>query len=153
PDNPFLTQATLRATNPPPNNPPPLPNNPNFVFNNLGDDISWTPFNAGLTGTASFHRMYTFKDPLTGATRVIWGTSEGVFSGVAPADGSAITGIGYAVAPTGSRNGNLQITQFWQGAAQPSSLAADLAGALFYGMARENGFPSSDPLVLQNGNL
>ena len=45
--------------------------------------------------------------------------------------------------PFGSRNGNLQITQFYYGAAQPSRLAAQIAGALFYGQAQDDGFPRS----------
>ena len=46
------------------------------------------------------------------------------------------------------RNGNLQITQFYYGAAQPSNLAAQIAGALFYGSAQDNGGPVSDPNIL-----
>ncbi|MCC6417524.1 MAG: proprotein convertase P-domain-containing protein [Gemmataceae bacterium] len=151
PDNPFAN-ATVRVRNnfiPPPFLPPVA----SFQFNNLGDDVAWRPFKIGMTGTSSYHNLFTFVDPLTGGTRVIAGTSEGVFTGVALNDGVGITNIGTAVTPTGSRNGNLQITQFFYGAGQPSSLAADLAGALFYASARENGFPTSDPLVLANGNL
>ena len=55
--------------------------------------------------------------------------------------------------PTGVANGNLQITQFYNGAAQPSALAAQVAGALFYGMAQDDGFPASDPNVLNNGDI
>ena len=47
--------------------------------------------------------------------------------------------------PGVNRNGNLQITQFYYGAAQPSSAAAQIAGALFYGSAQDNGGPVSDP--------
>src|SRR5207253_1886832 len=53
----------------------------------------------------------------------------------------------------GTRNGNLQITQFYYGATQPSGLAAQIAGALFYGQAQDDGFPASDPNILDNGNL
>lgn len=146
PDNPFAN-ATVRVRN----FTYPIP--PEFVFNNRGDDVSWRPFQTGMTGTSSYQSLFTFVDPLTGGTRIIAGTSEGVYTGVALTDGTGITSIGSAATPTGSRNGNLQITQFFYGAGQPSSLAADLAGALLYGMARENGFPTSDPLVLANGNL
>src|SRR5262249_9734519 len=57
--------------------------------------------------------------------------------------------------PTGSRNGNLQITQFYYGAAQPSDLAAQVATirGMFYGEAQDDGNPSSDPGVLANGEL
>ena len=44
-----------------------------------------------------------------------------------------------------SRNGNLQITQFYYGAAQPSTAAALIAGALFYGSAQDNGGPGLRP--------
>ena len=44
-----------------------------------------------------------------------------------------------------NRNGNLQITQFYYGAAQPSNAAAQIAGALFYGSAQDNGGPSRTP--------
>ena len=44
-----------------------------------------------------------------------------------------------------NRNGNLQITQFYYGAAQPSSAAAQIAGALFYGSAQDNGGPGLRP--------
>src|SRR5262249_44969743 len=63
------------------------------------------------------------------------------------------TGIGSLASVTGNRNGNIQITQFYDGASQPSILASDLAGAMFYGMAQDDGFPQSDPRLLTNGNL
>ena len=52
-----------------------------------------------------------------------------------------------------NRNGNLQITQFYYGAVQPSNAAAQIAGALFYGSAQDNGGPVSDPNILTNGNI
>ena len=61
--------------------------------------------------------------------------------------------VGFATAPAKSRNGNLQLTQFYYGAVQPSQLAADIAGALFYGMAQDNGFPASPSNLLTTGNL
>ncbi len=51
------------------------------------------------------------------------------------------------------RNGNLQITQFYYGAAQPRSAAAQIAGALFYGSSQDNGGPVSDPNILTDGNI
>ena len=55
--------------------------------------------------------------------------------------------------PGTNRNGNLQITQFYDGAVQPSNAAAQIAGALFYGAAQDNGGPFSDPNILSDGNL
>src|SRR5439155_12920298 len=49
--------------------------------------------------------------------------------------------------------GNLQITQFYYGASQPSNLAAQIAGALFYGQAQDDGFPKSNSNVLDGGNI
>ena len=53
--------------------------------------------------------------------------NNGTFE-IADRDLSATPGV--------DRNGNLQITQFYYGAAQPSSAAAQIAGALFYGRPR-----------------
>ena len=55
--------------------------------------------------------------------------------------------------PDINRNGNLQLTQFYYGAAQPGYAEAAAADALFYGAAADNGEPSSDPNVLTDGNL
>src|SRR5262249_48227109 len=49
--------------------------------------------------------------------------------------------------------GNLQIAQFYSGAVQPSNVAAQAAGALFYGAAQNTGVMYSDPNVLANGNF
>ena len=51
------------------------------------------------------------------------------------------------------RNGNLDITQFYYGAVQPSTAAAEIAGALFYGSSQDNGGPVSDPNILTDGNI
>ena len=53
----------------------------------------------------------------------------------------------------GTRNGDLQIAQFVDGGAQPSELAGELAGALFYGSAQWTGIVHSSGNVLQTGNL
>ena len=55
--------------------------------------------------------------------------------------------------PTGSLNGNLQINQFYNGAVQPSDVAAAVAQAMLYGNSQENAFPQSDPNILADGNL
>ena len=53
----------------------------------------------------------------------------------------------------GARDGNLQITQFYYGAAQPGNVAADIAGALFYGNAQDQGDANSSPSVLTTGDI
>jgi subtilisin-like proprotein convertase family protein len=123
-------------------------------FNNDGTDVSWTGLSGDiLTGSTDQHRLVVIKDPLTGHARLIIGDDQGVFTGVDMGDGTLSNGIGTAVRPTGARNGNLQVTQFYYGAVQPSILAADIAGALFYGQAQDDGSPASDANILGNGNL
>ena len=140
PNNPFLTDATILVSNV-------------LQFTNDGTDAIWTPFNSVLAGTTDQHRVFTFKDPLTGHARLVFGDDQGVFTGVDMGNGTLDMGIGSTPAPTFSRNGNLQIIQFYYGASQPSNLAAEVAGAFFYGMAQDDGFPQSDPNILANGNL
>jgi subtilisin-like proprotein convertase family protein len=124
-------------------------------FHNGGDGLSWAPVSESfLQGSTDQHRLLAVIDPLTGKTRLIAGDDQGIFTAVTNPDGTLATdGIGFAPSITGSRNGNIQITQFYYGASQPSSLAAEIQGALLYGMAQDDGFPTSDPHVLQNGNL
>jgi subtilisin-like proprotein convertase family protein len=136
------------------------------TLNNTGIQVKWIVFGNAIRGsnsivpsaspTTDLHRMVSMLDPLTGRTRLIVGDDQGIFSVVDPGDGTTnfIKGIGSASSPTDpSRNGNLQITQFYGGASQPSLLAAQIAGAMFYGEAQDNGFPLSDPNVLTNGNI
>ena len=107
--------------------------------------------------------LVAIRDPLTGETRLLVGDDNGVFTGtdqgVVTATG-ADTGVttiqsnvGTAQEVTGSRNGNLQIAEMVDSAAQPSSLAANIAGSLFYGESRTNGFPASTSSILGTGNL
>lgn len=120
---------------------------------NTGSGARWTPFISILGGQTDIHRFIAMKDPVSGKTRLIVGLDQGVFSGVDDGTGLNLTSIGTQTVQSGSRNGNLQITQFYNGAAQPSNLAAQIAGAMFYGMAQDNGFPQSSGNVLTTGNL
>jgi subtilisin-like proprotein convertase family protein len=166
PQNPFLTDSQIYVTN-------------IAHFGNTGSGATWTPMdtNTGIIGESTDqHRIVTFVDPLTGRTRLIMGDDQGVWSGVDNGDGTANTGfqtttdqvtglpsanpltttlypMGVTANPLGSRNGNLQITQQYYGASQPSQLAADLASALFYANTQDNGQVMSDPNILSNGNL
>ncbi len=119
------------------------------AFSNTGAGVEWIPFDMGYTDQ---HRILTMIDPLTGHARIIIGDDQGVFTAV-DNNGTFDSGIGSASSVTGSRNGNLQITQFYYGALQPSNVAAQVAQALFYGSAQDDGTPQSDPNVLQNGNI
>jgi subtilisin-like proprotein convertase family protein len=139
PNNPFLVNSTILVNNV-------------ASFTNDGTDATWTPFTIG-SRTFNQHRIMTFVDPLTGKSRIVVGDDQGVYTAV-DNNGVLDTGIGTAKLPSASRNGNLQITQFYYGAAQPSNLAAQVANALFYAQSQDNnGTPVSDPLILTNGDL
>jgi subtilisin-like proprotein convertase family protein len=163
PYNPFLTNATILTTGLTQTLPVP------GSFTNDGQDASYMAFNEGLHGSSGLHRLIVVKDPVTGRSRLIFGDNQGVFTSVDLGNGQLIQSIGEVTNPddpsgnqvvvSGSRNGNLQIAQFYYGAAQPSVLAAEIAaaipgsGGLFYGNSMENGFPVSDPHLLANGNI
>jgi subtilisin-like proprotein convertase family protein len=149
PLQPFLNDATLFTINA-------------NRFTNDGSGATWTPFDLGGTDQ---HRIVTTIDPLTGHSRIIIADDQGVFSAV-DNNGVLSDGIGTAPFADGSRNGNLQITQFYYGAVQPSNAAAQIAfdqsqgqvgssfpGGMFYGSSQDDGGPISDPNTLTNGNL
>jgi sugar lactone lactonase YvrE/subtilisin-like proprotein convertase family protein len=156
PYSPFLRNATILATSA-------------GSFNNLGEDSSYASYLPILQGTSSLYTVFTMKDPLTGRSRLIYGDANGVYTGVDQGNGQLLQSLGGVAdlgqatgntpVVTGSRVGNLQITQFFYGAAQPSVLAAAVAanipgsGGLFYGNSWNNSFPVSDPNILSNGNL
>ena len=107
------------------------------------------------SGGTDYHRIVTMIDPTTGLPRLIFGNDQGVWS-VLDNNGTFETQIGARSdrrCAGISRNGNLQITQFYYGAAQPSTAAALIAGALFYGSAQDNGGPVSDPNIISNGDI
>ena len=103
--------------------------------------MEWIPFASGGT---DYHRMVTMVDPTTGLPRIIFGDDQGIWT-ILDNNGVPETQVGTSdTLAANSRNGNLQITQFYYGAAQPSTAAALIAGSLFYGSAQDNGGPSSD---------
>ena len=120
-------------------------------FSNDGSGAWYTPFDSFINGT-DVHQILTIKDPVTGLSRLLVGYDQGIATAVDD-DGTALGSIGTTALADGVANGNLQITQFYNGAAQPSALAAQVANALFYGMAQDDGFPESDPNVLNNGDI
>lgn len=121
-------------------------------FTNDGSGVTWTPFDRLLAGGTGLHRVISIIDPLTGHARLIFGGDQGIFTGVDD-NGSITLGIGTQNAPTYSRNGNLAISQYFYGAAQPSNIAAQAAQALAYGNGVHTGMNESNPNVLNNGNL
>ena len=137
PDAPFVVDATLHVTN-------------YANFTNNGAGVTWTPFDMPGTG---YQTAVALIDPTTGLPRLIFGNDTGIWS-VLDDNGSFETTIGgFDSTPGINRNGNLQITQFYYGAAQPSTAAAEAAGALFYGGAQNTGGPSSSPNILTTGDL
>jgi len=100
------------------------------------------------------HRVITFVDPVTGHARIIIGDDQGVYTAT-DNDGELNLGVEDNAGFLGeaSRNGNIQITQLYYGAAQPSFLAAQIAGAMFYGQAQDNGSVMSRPDVLDSGAI
>lgn len=145
PLNPFVTNATLQVEN-------------TNTFVNDGRNARWMRFDEMLWNTPgstlvnTITSIVTYVDPLTGESRVIIGTNSGLFSGVDLGDGVLSQGIGFAQTNSYGRNGNLQLGEFIAGAVQPSQLAADIAGTLFYAVSQDNGFPVSAPDILTTGN-
>ena len=152
----FVDTPTINLIRDPAN---PLGGNATFYihntasFANTGAGVKWIPFDKALGGSTDQHRAIAIRDPLTGHARLIFGDDQGVFTAVDLGDGTLSNGIGSQAGVTGSRNGNLQITQFYYGAVQPSNLAAQIAGALFYGSAQDDGSPRSTANELSTGNL
>jgi subtilisin-like proprotein convertase family protein len=143
PFSPFVANSTIIVTD----------NIKNFNNTGVRDaQAKVTPYNA-VDGSTDQHRVISMIDPLTGHTRLIFGDDQGVFTAVDMGDGTFTNGIGTAQSVNGPRNGNLQIGQFYGGAVQPSQLAAEMAGALFYSAQQDNGIPNSTSSVLTTGNI
>ena len=147
PQEPFLAISTLYTAN-------------YASFTNNGAGVSWIPFDPGGT---DYHSVTAMIDPLTGLPRLIFGNDQGVWTMLdnngtfetqigSSADGVALGSSNLPMANV-DRNGNLAITQFYYGAVQPSTAAAEIAGAMFYGSSQDNGGPVSDPNILTDGNL
>jgi len=140
PDAPFTTPSSLKFRNV-------------ASFRNEGTDVRWAPLSDAVLGSQAQHEMIAIRDPISGQTRLIFGDDQGVFTGVAQRDGTFLQSIGGQELAFGARSGNLQLAQFNYGAAQPSILAADIAGAMFYGMATAQGYPVSAEDIISTGNL
>ena len=126
-----------------------------------------------LDFSGGIHQLIIYTDPTTGLPRLIFGTDNGIFTGVddnGTFEGgvSTYSGGGYTpdnaylnnpitaaspypeTGPIGNRNGNLTLTQYYYGAIQPSTQAAP--GDLIYGGAHEvgAGIELGDPLFQQH---
>ncbi|WP_422931842.1 Ig-like domain-containing protein [Singulisphaera sp. PoT] len=146
PTQPYLANSTIYLSNV-------------ASFTNDGSGVTWIPFDEmiksssnDLESSTGVHQMISIVDPLTGNARLIVADDQGVFTGVDLGNGNLSPGIGNQASPTYSRNGNLQIAQFYYGAAQPSNVAAQAAQALIYGNGLHTGIGQSDPNVVNNGS-
>jgi len=100
-----------------------------------------------------FHRLLTVKDAVTGLTRLIIADEQGIYTSVDDGTGERAVGIGTLPVVSGPRSGNLQVAQFYYGAAQPSNVAAMAMNAMFYGTTDHEGTLSAPFNVLNDGNV
>ncbi len=108
--------------------------------------------NNEISGTG-YQTLVAEVDPATGLTRLIAGNLTGIYSGL-DNNGTFEATIGTSTPTPGvNRNGNLDLAQVYYGAVQPSSAAAQVAGALFYAGAENIGGQASDPNLITDGNL
>jgi subtilisin-like proprotein convertase family protein len=125
------------------------------AFLNAGTGATWKPFDLGGTDQ---HRFVTLRDPVTGHARLIIGDDQGIFSAVDDNGTLSTGGLAPGSDPesgggAANRNGNLGVAQFYYGASQPSSAAAQIAGALFYSGVQDGASDLSAPDVLSTGNI
>jgi subtilisin-like proprotein convertase family protein len=140
PTAPFVSNSVLQFTN-------------IAIIENVGTGSHWEVLDPEIL--TNVHAITTFVDPLTGETRLLVGDDAGVSSVLIDASGNIVTQIGsenQAVElPSLNRNGDLGSAQMVSTTAQPSQLAAEIAGALLFGISRNNGFPISSAEILQTG--
>ena len=163
PRNPFQAGATILVRN-------------TTQFTNDGSHVSWMPFDRALAPdpfalatdpwsvpTRNVHEIITSIDPLTGQTRFLFATDQGVYTAVADGQGNLVGSIGGSqsrddntgnvLVVNGSRNGNLSIAEVRSGAAHASQLTADLASltGFFYTASQDVGIGQSDPNIINPG--
>ncbi len=93
--------------------------------------------NNEISGTG-YQVLLAEVDPATGLTRLIAGNLTGIYSGLDD-NGTFQATIGTSTPEPGvNRNGDLDLAQVYAGAVQPSSAAAQVAGALFYAGSPEH---------------
>lgn len=147
-----------------------------LTWNNSGVGSRWITWGAPMGPTPALqavdhHRITAVKDQITGRTRLIFGTDQGLYTAVDRGDGTFLRSIGSVPGtnltggnvnvPFGSRNGNIAIAQLYAGAAQPSVAAAQIFSrvrGMFYSVQQDAGFPVSatgiiDPTSAQYGSL
>lgn len=119
---------------------------------NSGAGVKWTPLTGALYGATNLHQAVSYVDPLTGQARLIFATDDGVYTGVVAADGSLTTAVGTAQVASGPRNGNLQIGEFYTGAAEPNIDLGNIV-SLFLGNTQATGQTATDKNLVTTGNV
>jgi hypothetical protein len=119
-------------------------------INNKGWGARYAGFGPAQVNT-DIHRILAVRDQVTGKTRLIVEDDQGIGTALDDGQGNVLNNIGGYTLPGVNRNGNLQIVQFYSSTAHPGQLAAEIAGAMFYGEAQDDGFPVSSDDILQTG--
>ncbi|MFO0803072.1 MAG: VCBS repeat-containing protein [Gemmataceae bacterium] len=119
-------------------------------INNKGWGARYAGFGPAEVQT-DIHRILAVRDQVTGKTRIIVEDDQGIGTALDDGQGNVLNNIGGYTLPGVNRNGNLQIIQFYSSTAQPGQLAAEIASAMFYGEAQDDGFPVSSDNILQTG--
>jgi subtilisin-like proprotein convertase family protein len=148
PNNPFTSPSTLQVEGI-----DSYTNTGAGAFVDFYDDAADMNDNTILQGSGDLHTILTMKNPVTGQTELLVGDTSGVFTGTVADAYTLETQVGVVPVINGSRNGNLQIAQMVDSAAQPSELAASISDALFYGITRDAGTAASAANILDTGNL
>ncbi len=142
PMEPFVRDATVFVSNV----------DPAVGFANSGIGAKWTGYPSSWGGAMNQHALVAVRDAATGRTRLIMGDDRGVTTLVNYGDGTP-AGDDRTGSTAQQRNGNLQLVELFQGAAQPTIAAANTTGVMFYGMGMNNGYPQSAADVLATGNI
>jgi hypothetical protein len=137
PLNPFLSPSSLQFTG-------------TVSFRNDGSDVFWQNFSFQA---GNVNQLVQMVDPLTGNIRLLAATTTGVYSAIGQTDGNLQQDIGSVTFPVADRIGNLQVGEITTTGAEPSTLAADIAGALLFAENPNIGLPASDPNLFQDGNI
>jgi subtilisin-like proprotein convertase family protein len=165
--------ATLNLSRNPADPTNPLVSDTTFVtgvdytrgFSNSGEGATWTTFGqdalAGPNGTLLLgvgeaqQALVVMRDPMTGKARLLVGYDQGIATLVDDGDGDLLDLSGGTTVVSGVRNGNLQTTQFYYGAVQPSArnLAGNVYSTMFLGGTHDNGMVQSPGDVFEAGNI
>ena len=114
-----------------------------FIAPGSNNEISGTGYQIAITEV----------DPTTGLPRLIFGNNYRDLQRPGQQGDVRDHHRQLDATPAVNRNGNLDLAQFYYGAVQPSSAAAQAAGALFYGGAQNIGGQASDRAEVGDGNI